>query len=64
MRIRTISKKFGFVIFEVVHNRARQIDSTGSFLGPPTTYDASVKWILDQLEYMRKESPDLSFEPF
>lgn len=63
MRIRTISRKFGVIEFSIIGNRARQLDGTGVYWGPTATFDSSVKWILDQLEHMRKESPDLTFDP-
>lgn len=61
LRIRCTSEKFGPVDFSIIGNIASQTDSTGEYFSPTRTYDESVKWVLDQLNSMRDESPDLYF---
>lgn len=61
LRIRCTSEKFGPVDFSLIGNIASQTDLTGEVFSPTRTFDESMKWILDQVHYMRKESPDLYF---
>lgn len=62
-QIACTSKEFGAVAFDVVGLIASKRDRTGEYFGPGRTYNDSVKWILDEINTMREESPDLYFVP-
>lgn len=55
------SEEHGAVKFDVVGLIASRTDNTGHYFGPTRTYDGAVKWILDEIQRMREESPDLYF---
>lgn len=61
LRIITTSEKFGAVEFSIIGNIASQTDSSGEYFSPTRTFDESMKWVLDQLNSMMQESPDLRF---
>lgn len=63
INIRTTSKKYGQVDFDLIGTIATQTDTTGEYFSPTRTYDESMKWILDQLNSMMQEAPDLYFVP-
>lgn len=63
VRIKTTSEKFGAVDFDLVGTIATQTSMHGEYFSPTRTFDESMKWIIDQINSMRQESPDLYFVP-
>lgn len=61
--LRCTSEKFGAVDFDLVGTIATRTDSNGEYFSPTRTFDASMKWILDEINSMSQESPDLYFVP-
>lgn len=61
LRILCTSEKFGAVDFSLVGNIATRTDRGGEYFAPTRTYSDSVRWILDEINSMSQESPDLYF---
>lgn len=55
------SEMFGAVKFDIVGLIASRIDNTGHFFSPARSYDDSVKWILNEIDYMRMHAEDFRF---
>lgn len=61
LRIRCTSVVHGAVDFALIGNIVRRVDDKGEIFAPTRTFDSSMKWILENINTMMSESPDLYF---
>lgn len=69
MKVKVVSALYGQVELQTTANgnatctAQKRGGGTGTFYAGTQSYSDAVKWIFDEVQKMREDSPDLTFEP-